>query len=89
MAKLSTGMATFLDEFNIKSGNAHFNSEGGSISAPDLLVLLVRNQLNQDKLGIFFHFQNNLVLTSKDEEVRGTDTSPFKINMIKVSVHLY
>ena len=33
------------------------------------LNLLVRNWLHQEKLRIFFHFQNNLILTSKDEEV--------------------
>ena len=44
------------------------------------LYLLVRNQLYQGKL-IFFHFQNNLILTSKDEEVSRTDTSPFTINV--------
>ena len=48
------------------------------------LYLLVRNQLFQEELKIiFFHFQNNLILTSKDEEVSHTDTSPFRI---KVSV---
>ena len=39
--------------------------------------LLVRNQLFQEKLGIFFHYQNNLILTAKDKEVSCTDTSPF------------
>ena len=38
------------------------------------LYLLVRNQLFQDKLIFFFHFQNNLVLTGKDKEVNRTDT---------------
>ena len=33
------------------------------------LSLLVRNQMFQDKLGFFFHYQNNLVLTGKNEEV--------------------
>ena len=47
------------------------------------LSLLVRNELFQDKQGIFFHFQNNLVLTVKDKEVNRADTSPFTI---KVSV---
>ena len=47
------------------------------------LYLLARNQLFQDNLRYFFHFQNNLVLTGKDEEVNCTDTSPFRI---KVSV---
>ena len=41
------------------------------------LSLLVWNQLFQENIGIFFHFQNNLILTSKDEEVSCTDTSPF------------
>ena len=45
--------------------------------------LLDRNRLNQDKQEFVFHFQNNLVLTSKDEEVRCTETSPFRI---KVSI---
>ena len=49
--------------------------------------LPVRNQLHLDINGIFiFHFQNSLVLTSKEEEVSRTDTSPFRI---KVSVPLY
>ena len=43
------------------------------------LYLLVMNQLFQDKLIIFFHFQNNLVLTGKDEEVNRNDTSPSNI----------
>ena len=47
------------------------------------LYLLVRNQLFQEKLGFFFHFQNNLILAGKNEEVNRTDTSPFRI---KVSV---
>ena len=29
-------------------------------------------------LEFFFHFQNNLVLTSKDKEDSPTDTSPFR-----------
>ena len=48
-----------------------------------LVIVLVWNLLFQDNLGIFFHFQNNLVLTSKDMEVNRTDTCPFRI---KVSV---
>ena len=40
-------------------------------------------QLFQEKLGIFFHYLNNLILTNKDEEVSRTDTSPFRF---KVSV---
>ena len=47
------------------------------------LSLLVWNQLFQKKLGFFFHFQNNLVLISKDEEVNCPDPSPFRI---KVSI---
>ena len=47
------------------------------------LSLLVRNQLFQDKLRFFFHFQNKLVLAGKDKAVNRTDTSPFRI---KVSV---
>ena len=39
----------------------------------DLLVLLVRIQLNQDELENFFHSQNKLVLTSEDKEVSCTD----------------
>ena len=42
------------------------------------LYLLVRNQLFQDKLRIFFHFQNNLVLTGKDEEVNRTPLSELR-----------
>ena len=35
--------------------------------------------LFQEELKIiFFHFQNNLILTSKDEEVSRTDTSPLQ-----------
>ena len=45
------------------------------------LSLLVRNQLFQDKLRFFFHFQNNLVLTGKDKEVSHTDTYPFRVNV--------
>ena len=39
--------------------------------------LLVRNRLHQEKLGIFFFFQNNLILTCKDQEVRSIDSSLF------------
>ena len=39
--------------------------------------LMVRNKLFQEKLGLFLHFQNNLILTGKDEAVSSTDTSPF------------
>ena len=46
----------------------------GEVSVPlTSLYLLVRNQLFQDKLIIFFHFQNNLVPTGKNKEF------PFKI----------
>ena len=48
------------------------------------LTILVRDQLFQVKLRISFHFQNNLVLTSKDKEFNRTDTSPFRI-MVSVS----
>ena len=39
------------------------------------LSLLVRNRLYQDKLRIYFHFQNNLVLTGEDKEVNHTERS--------------
>ena len=38
--------------------------------------LLVRNQQFQEKLGFFIHFQNNLILTNKYEEVIHTDFPP-------------
>ena len=41
------------------------------------LYLLVWNRLHQEKLGIYFYFQINLILTSKDVEVSRTHTSPF------------
>ena len=53
-----------------RPGNAHLCSDWGSISTG------YRNWLHQEKLGIFVHFQNNLIQTSKDEEVSCTDTSP-------------
>ena len=40
------------------------------------LSSLVRNQLFQVKLECFFQYQNNLILTGKDEEVSRTDTYP-------------
>ena len=58
--------------------------EQGTLKGLTSLCLLVRKQLFQDELKFFFHFQNNLVLTGKDEEVNRTDTSPFRI---KVSLH--
>ena len=54
-------------------GNAHLNSEGESISTADLLVLAGEESTELRKVWNFFHFQNNLVLTSKDEEVSHTD----------------
>ena len=62
----------------LKAGNTHLNSEGGSVQQTSLSSL-VNNQLFQDNLRIFFHFQNKLVLTDKDKEVNRTDTSPFRI----------
>ena len=38
---------------------------------------------------IRFQFQNNLVLTSKDEEVSCTDTSPFRIKVSALSKILW
>ena len=49
-------------------GNAHLNSEGGSISMADLLEI----GCIKKSLQFFFHFQNNLILTGKDEEVSRT-----------------
>ena len=40
------------------------------------LHLLVRNQLFQEKLGFFYYYQNNLILTVKDKEVSHTDMIP-------------
>ena len=40
------------------------------------LSLLVRNQLYHDLKLFFPQFQNNLVLTGKDEEVSRTNTPP-------------
>ena len=60
--------------------NAHLNSEAGSISTTDLLVLTDWESAESLHETIFFQFQNNLVLTSKDEEV-STDTSPFIIEV--------
>ena len=53
----------------VLTGNAHLNSEGEVAVRMTSLNLLVRNWLHQEKLRIFFHFQNNLILTGKDEEV--------------------
>ena len=64
----------------VRSGNAHLNFEGGSISTADLLVL-TGYQLFQDKFGFFFHFQNNLVLTGEGKEFSHTDTYPFRVNV--------
>ena len=56
----------------IMAGNAHFNSEGGSWPPrPSGQELTGARQAE-----ILFHFQNNLVLTIKYEEVSCTDTSP-------------
>ena len=64
--------------------NAHLNSEGGSISTTDLLVLTGSESVVSRQAGTFiFHFQNSLALTVKDKEVNDTDTSPFRI---KVSI---
>ena len=67
----------------VKPGNALLNSEGGSISTVDLLVLTGWESAASLRETTVFQFQNNLVLTNKDEEVSPTDTSPFRI---KVSV---
>ena len=52
---------------------AHLNSEGEVSVRLTSLSLLVRNQLFLDKLGNFFHFQNNVVLAGKDKEINSTD----------------
>ena len=51
--------------------------EGGSISTADLLVLTGPESAVSRKA--FFHFQNNLILTSKDKEVSRTDASPSEL----------
>ena len=60
-------------------GNTHLNSEGGSISTADPLVLTGWELAASRKVGILFLFQNSLILTSKAEEVSRTDTFPFFI----------
>ena len=53
--------------------------EQGTLKGLTSLYLLVRKQLFQDELKFFFHFQNDLILTSKFKEVNHTDTSPFRV----------
>ena len=52
--------------------NAHLNSEGGSVSTADLLVLTGLESAVSRQAGNRFSFQNNLVLTGKDKEVNLT-----------------
>ena len=57
----------------MEPGSAHLNSEGVSLSTADLLVLAGEESTELRQVWNFFHFQNNLVLTRKDEEVSHTD----------------
>ena len=71
---------------SVRAGNSHLNSEGGRIT--DWFdVLPEQDSLVGNQLHIYvqhiFHFQNNLVLTSKDRRSAVRDTFPFRI---KVSV---
>ena len=57
-------------------GNAHLNSEVGSICTADLLVLTGLESAASLHETICFQFQTNLVLTSKNEKVNHTDSPP-------------
>ena len=56
----------------VAAENAHLNSEGGWLGISYF----------KTSWDFFVHFQNNLALTCKDEEVNQTDNSPFRFKMI-------
>ena len=84
------GQSSFLPRFSSfrpihlspRSGFGHYGNQEslkgpGSVRLTSL-SLVVRNQLHRF-MKFFFNFQNNLILTSKDKEVSGTDIFPCRL----------
>ena len=84
------GQSSFLPRFSSfrpihlspRSGFGHYGNQEslkgpGSVRLTSL-SLVVRNQLHRC-MNFFFNFQNNLILTSKDKEVSGTDIFPCRL----------